>query len=507
MAATVRLGWPVVLVAHSQGNLMVAEALEALARDLDPIEPACVGVMSIAPPQRIPRGPGSPEVTDLIIEGTVTKDILLVAAGLMVDGGGSRLIGDTPRMPNGLSVALDGGAPWWSAVPVVREAYQIVTGIALHKINDSYLTDSGVGTVDDAYDAITQGLLTRARSVATQCVSPPAPIASIIVTPASASVSVGGSITLTANALSASGAEIPKAHVVWRSTNDAIARVSTTGVVTAIAPGGPVGITATVGDVTGQAWITVTAGTPDGILILQGRRGPGHGDYALYVLDPRPEGALQKIGDIRDAGGCSIDARDITLCPDGTLYAIGGASLFTIDPQTALAVRLEASSLGHGFYGLDCDASGQLYASGLRHLSRIDIDPVTRRVSGATLLTGAGHAFWNDIAFDRAGTLFAIAQDHTYGDYLLSFDQLVAGNGERVGGPDVQTGFESITGLAFYRGDLYAVTHDRETTGHGGYIPGSWGYLLKIDIRSGMATKIRDLPFRSHGAATPPRDR
>jgi len=68
--------------------------------------------------------------------------------------------------------------------------------------------------------------------------SPPvAEVASITITPASVTLTVGGSTTLTATAFDINGAPIVGAPISWASTTSSVADVSATGVVTAFAPG------------------------------------------------------------------------------------------------------------------------------------------------------------------------------------------------------------------------------------------------------------------------------
>lgn len=67
----------------------------------------------------------------------------------------------------------------------------------------------------------------------------PAPVtATVAVTPAAASLAVGGTVQLTATLRDASGNAITGRTVTWSSASSAIATVSATGLVTAMAAGG-----------------------------------------------------------------------------------------------------------------------------------------------------------------------------------------------------------------------------------------------------------------------------
>jgi len=85
-------------------------------------------------------------------------------------------------------------------------------------------------------------------------------IASVSVSINSSSVAVGQTTQATATALDASGKPVTGRTVTWSSSNNSIASVSSTGVVTGVA-GGSASISATVDGKTGQANITVTIPT------------------------------------------------------------------------------------------------------------------------------------------------------------------------------------------------------------------------------------------------------
>lgn len=59
-----------------------------------------------------------------------------------------------------------------------------------------------------------------------------APVDSVVVTPQTASVQVGSSVSLTAEALDASGTVVPSVSVTWASEDNSIASVSSDGIVT-----------------------------------------------------------------------------------------------------------------------------------------------------------------------------------------------------------------------------------------------------------------------------------
>src|SRR5205823_3114290 len=85
-----------------------------------------------------------------------------------------------------------------------------------------------------------------------------APVATVTIAPATATVAAGQTSQLTAMTKDGAGAVITGRAVAWATSNAALATVSSTGLVTGVAVGGPVTITATSEGQNGTAAITVT---------------------------------------------------------------------------------------------------------------------------------------------------------------------------------------------------------------------------------------------------------
>ncbi|MCC6774104.1 MAG: Ig-like domain-containing protein [Gemmatimonadaceae bacterium] len=85
------------------------------------------------------------------------------------------------------------------------------------------------------------------------------PVASVTLTPTTATVPVGGGVQFAAMLRDAAGGTLSGRPVTWSSSNTAVATVSSVGLVTGIAVGGPVTITATAEGRQGSATISVTA--------------------------------------------------------------------------------------------------------------------------------------------------------------------------------------------------------------------------------------------------------
>jgi uncharacterized protein YjdB len=104
------------------------------------------------------------------------------------------------------------------------------------------------------------GDLSDTASITVSC---PVPVASVTVSPPSASVQVGRTVQLTATPKDASGTPLTGRVVTWASDDSAVARVSATGLVTGRAAGAAT-VTATSEGTTGTSAITVTAPDPGG---------------------------------------------------------------------------------------------------------------------------------------------------------------------------------------------------------------------------------------------------
>lgn len=122
------------------------------------------------------------------------------------------------------------------------------------------------------------------------------PVSLVRVVPATASVQVGRTTPLAAEALDASGAEVIGRPVTWASNRTTVATVSDDGIVTGVVPGSAA-ITATVDGINGTGNVTVSAVpaaavtiSPDVGSVLQG-------------------GALQLTATARDAQGNALTGR------------------------------------------------------------------------------------------------------------------------------------------------------------------------------------------------------
>ena len=101
------------------------------------------------------------------------------------------------------------------------------------------------------------GAKSDAASVTVVCA--PTPVATVVVSPSAPSVQAGLTVQLTATPQDANGNPLTGRTVTWASGTPAVATVDANGLVTGVAAGGPVTITATSEGRSGTAAVTVTA--------------------------------------------------------------------------------------------------------------------------------------------------------------------------------------------------------------------------------------------------------
>src|SRR5690349_829417 len=88
--------------------------------------------------------------------------------------------------------------------------------------------------------------------------TPPVAVASIVLTPSTATVATGDTVRIAAVTKSAAGADLTGRNLQWASSEPATATVSASGLVTGVAAGGPISISVTSEGVTATAQVTVT---------------------------------------------------------------------------------------------------------------------------------------------------------------------------------------------------------------------------------------------------------
>lgn len=186
-------------------------------------------------------------------------------------GGGDGDGGTGPNPPQATPVASVTVSPSSATIPVGGTTTLVATPLdaSNNPLSGRTVTwassDQAVATVSSAgvVSGVAAGLATvtatsEGRSGSAQ-VTVVVPVASVTVTPGTATVLVGGTTTLTATVRDAANNLLTGRPVTWTSTVPSVATVSPAGLVTGVAAGGPVTITATCEGQNGTAQVTVMA--------------------------------------------------------------------------------------------------------------------------------------------------------------------------------------------------------------------------------------------------------
>ena len=172
----------------------------------------------------------------------------------------------------------------------------------------------------------------QATAVVSVVCSTTVPVASVVVTPIAASVTLGGTVQLTATPLDSAGTALAGRAVTWASGNTTVASVSASGLVTATAAG-PATITATSEGKSGTASLTVTtvpiasvAVTPTTASLLVGQ-------------------TVQLAAAPRDSAGNALTGRPVTWASNNTSVA-GVSSSGLVTARAAGSATITATSEG-----------------------------------------------------------------------------------------------------------------------------------------------------------------
>lgn len=163
---------------------------------------------------------------------------------------------------------------------------------------------------------------------------PPAPVASVVVSPPSATIIIGSTTQLTASTLDNNGNVLEGRSITWSSSNSSIASVSGTGLVTAVAVGGPVTITATSEGKSGSATVTVTA-VPVGIVMV-------NPPSASIIVGS----SVQLNATTFDSIGVELFGRTVTWSSSNTNVATVSASGLVVGVTPGAPVTITATSEG-----------------------------------------------------------------------------------------------------------------------------------------------------------------
>jgi len=162
---------------------------------------------------------------------------------------------------------------------------------------------------------------------------PTVPVAAVTVTPASVSVLQGQTVQLTATPRDANGNPLTGRVITWQSSNSAIASVNGSGLVSGVAAGGPVTMTATSEGQSGTATVTVTLAPVAAVTVT-----PSAANIAIT-------GTVQLTATPRDANGNPLTGRAISWSSsNNNIATVNGSGLVT--GVTAGSVTITATSEG-----------------------------------------------------------------------------------------------------------------------------------------------------------------
>jgi trimeric autotransporter adhesin len=144
----------------------------------------------------------------------------------------------------------------------------------------------------------------------------PGAVARVDVTPASVAMVAGQTQQLAAAAKDASGSVLTGKSVIWASSNAAVATVTSSGDVTAVAQGNAT-ITATVDGVSGSSEITISA-APVGSVIVS----PQSPSVSAGAT-------VQLTGTVRDVNGGIVNSAPVWTSSDNAIATVSGTGLVT----------------------------------------------------------------------------------------------------------------------------------------------------------------------------------
>ena len=214
-------------------------------------------------------------------------------------------------------VEAAGGAVWASADTLIATVSQsgLVTGRRLGVVQLQAVLDG-----KSAFSVVT---VVAAR------------VAAVAVAPATASTTAGGTVQLSARTTDAGGAVLNDRLVFWQSSNDAVARVTSTGLVSGVAAGTAT-ITATSEQKSGTATVTVAAPGP-----VTTRVDVSPASAGLVV-----GGTQQLTATPRDAAGNARTGRTVTwTSSDATVAAVNGSGVVTAVKAGAATITATADGV------------------------------------------------------------------------------------------------------------------------------------------------------------------
>ena len=218
--------------------------------------------------------------------------------------------------------------------------------VTLSSSDDAIATVSQAGVVTGvATGRATISATSGGKTGTAQVTVTPIPVGSVTVTPNAPSIQVGRTVTLTAQALSATGQPLTGRTVTWSSSTPGIAQVSTTGVVTGVSAGTTV-VFASIDGVLGWATVTVVQVPVASVTVSPGSDTVQVGQSATFSVQLRDAGGSTLQG--RIVGWSSSDVAIATVTNAGVVTGVAAGTAMiqaTSEGQTGTATILVQSGV------------------------------------------------------------------------------------------------------------------------------------------------------------------
>ncbi len=318
--------------------------------------------------------------------GTVAVSVDLVGSGaVLFHGGGSAELrrGTTTSVPVTVApVVAAVTAPDSVALTAIGDVVRL-RAAAVFASGDTVVSPAGswAGDGGTVFTVTADGLVTASREGVGQAtvsyqgkthvtrVRVQAAVASVVVSPSTASLTIGGTQTFTAVASDRNGNALQRT-IAWASSNTGVATVDQGGLVTAVAPGSAT-ISASSEGRTGTA--TVTVAQP-----LVGVS-PTQVSFSLIQGDP----ASSQTVSVVNAGGGTLSGLSATVSSGGSGWL--SASLASTTAPTTLTLTADPGSLAIGTYSATVTVASNIPGAGSVPVAvTVTVQPRVQPIVGVT---------------------------------------------------------------------------------------------------------------------------
>ncbi len=276
--------------------------------------------------------PGSAEISATAEGRTATAEVMVrpatpatVAAIDIKTNSGALAVGQstkavaTLRSASG-EVLEEAPVTWKSRDPSIATVTSDGMITAVHSGSASITAASGTATA--SVTVVVNGVTTAAVTSVTVALSP-------------AQVATGKTSQATVTIRNASGAIVTGRTVTWTTTQNSVATVSSSGLVTGVSAG-EAGIKATVEGVTGKAWLRVVTGTAGPVSKVT-VTAPG---TSMYV-----GGKMTAVANLYDAGGAKVTAPVTWTSSQPAVARVGAAGVVTALAAGTTTIKATSGSI------------------------------------------------------------------------------------------------------------------------------------------------------------------